>query len=356
MFMSYRRHVFAQALPVLALVWLAFCPLAVAAPDAPQSAAPRRIAVTVDDLPVTPAGLHSVEQQAQITRRLLATLTTHGVPAVGFVNEAKLDGDGRRDPRLVGLLELWLEAGQELGNHGFAHLDLHAVDVGAWEADVLRGERVIRPLIEAHGGRLRWFRHPYLHVGRSVDVQHRSTEFLDRHGYEVAPVTVDSGEWVYGRAYADAWNRADRALMRTLGEDYIRYMLAVVEFYEGQARTIVGREIPQVLLVHASALNADWLGRLLSELEGRGYAWIPLERALADPAYSRPIDGYTGPGGITWLHRWAITAGVDRTIFRGEPEVPEWVSRTRRDGASRSPVRTPEESGGHEPGGGPEGG
>ena len=34
---------------------------------------------------------------------------------------------------------------------------------------------------------------------------------------------------------------------------------------------------------------------------------------------------YVGPGGITWLHRWALTRGVDRSMFAGEPEVPDWV-------------------------------
>lgn len=48
--------------------------------------------------------------------------------------------------------------------------------------------------------------------------------------------------------------------------------------------------------------------------------------ALADPAYASP-DTYPGPGGITWLHRWAITRGVDRAVFAGEPEAPDRVER-----------------------------
>jgi peptidoglycan/xylan/chitin deacetylase (PgdA/CDA1 family) len=192
-------------------------------------------------------------------------------------------------------------------------------------ADVVRGERTAKPLVEAAGGRWRWFRHPYLHVGRSVEVQQETAAFLAARGYTVAPVTVDNSEWVYGRAYAAAMNAGDRELMAKLGADYQRYMLEVVDFYEGQAGAIVGRPIPQVLLIHAYALNADHLGALLAALERREYRWITLEEALADPVFRQPIDGYTGAGGITWLHRWAITEGLDREIFEGEPEVPEWV-------------------------------
>lgn len=286
---------------------------------------PRRMAITVDDLPVAPPGTHTTAQQVEITGRLLAALADHGAPAIGFVNESKLEEDGEVDPRRVALLERWLEAGHELGNHGYAHLDLHRVDADAWLADALRGERVTRPLIEGRGRELRWFRHPFLHTGRSVELLERTTRALAENGYRVAPVTVDNGEWIYGGAYAHAWNRGDEAAMERLGSDYVRYMLEVVDYYEAQSREIVGELIPQTLLIHAYALNADWLDPLLDALEARGYGWITLEEATAHPAYGRPTDGHTGPGGITWLHRWAITEGRDPAIYRGEPEVPSWV-------------------------------
>jgi peptidoglycan/xylan/chitin deacetylase (PgdA/CDA1 family) len=293
----------------------------------------RRIAITVDDLPTAPPGRHSLDQQREITRRLLAALAGHGAPAVGFVNESKLEEAGAIDPRRVELLERWLEAGHELGNHGRSHLDLHRVEPDAWLADVLRGEQVTRPLTERHGRQLRWFRHPFLHTGRSASIQRRTAEALAARGYRIAPVTIDNSEWIFGGAYADAWNRGDGALMRRLGEDYVRYMLEVVEFYEGQSRETVGELIPQVLLIHAYALNAHWLDPLLDALEARGYEWIPLAEALEHPAYDRPADGYTGAGGITWLQRWAITEGRDPAIFAGEPDIPGWVSQAAEDRA-----------------------
>ena len=310
------------------------------AQDPEPAAAERRIAVTIDDLPVTPPGRHNTAQQVRITERLLAVLAHHRVPAIGFVNESKLEVDGRVVPERVALLERWLAAGHALGNHGYAHLDLHRVAPEVWMEDVLRGERVTRPLVERAGGTLRWFRHPFLHTGESVAVERQTTAFLAEHGYRVAPVTIDNGEWLYGGAYADAWNRGDEAAMERLGRDYVRYMLEVVKFYEGQSRKIVGELIPQTLLIHAYALNADWLGELLTALEERGYRWVSIEEATAHPAYDRPTHGYTGAGGITWLHRWAITEGLDRSIFRGEPEVPDWVEELAE---ARVPLATESE-------------
>ena len=60
------------------------------------------------------------------------------------------------------------------------------------------------------------------------------------------------------------------------------------------------------------------LSKLIDSLRLRGYRFVALDAALEDPAYTSE-DTYVGPGGITWLHRWAITRDVDRSLFRGEP-------------------------------------
>ena len=123
---------------------------------------------------------------------------------------------------------------------------------------------------------------------------------------------------------------ADPAAGRVV-EEYLRYMERVVAYYEQQSRALLGREIPQVLLLHANALNAVALDPLLDMLERRGYDFITLERAQRDPAFDLP-DTYTGAGGITWLHRWALTMGKRGSFFAGEPEVPEWIARAAQGG------------------------
>ncbi len=64
----------------------------------------------------------------------------------------------------------------------------------------------------------------------------------------------------------------------------------------------VGHVVPQVLLLHANALNAHHLGTVLDRMRQAGVEFIPLEQALADPVYQRP-DGYVGDRGISWLYR-----------------------------------------------------
>ncbi len=280
----------------------------------------------MDDLPVAPGSVRSLEEAQEITRNILSTFQEYRVPAIGFVNENRLEVDGVVDPARVALLEQWLQAGLELGNHGYAHLDLHRVDVATWEQDIVKGARVLDPLLARHGKTPRFFRHPFLHTGKSVAIRDRTSAFMKDHGYRVAPVTIDNQEWMFGFAYAQASTDADK---KRIAEAYLRYMKSVVEFYEEQARAIVGEEIPQILLVHAYALNGDSLGELLGWLRGRDYRFIPLEEALQHPAYASE-DQYTGPAGITWLHRWAITRNMPKSIFAGEPEAPDWIKHDDR--------------------------
>jgi hypothetical protein len=172
---------------------------------------------------------------------------------------------------------------------------------------------------------LRYFRHPYLHTGRDRATQAAVESFLAEHDYTVAPVTIDNSEWIFARAYDNALDADDNILTQRLSTAYLEHMEAMVEFYEGQSRALLDREIPQVLLIHANDLNAHHLGELLAMLRRRGYGFTDLADTLSDPAYELP-DRYTGPAGISWIQRWAMTRGVERSFFHGEPTVPAWVN------------------------------
>jgi peptidoglycan/xylan/chitin deacetylase (PgdA/CDA1 family) len=282
----------------------------------------RSIAVTIDDLPAVSVLGNDFDRAERITRDLLAALRRRRVPAIGFVNEDKLQPEGQVEPRRVALLQRWLDDGLELGNHTYSHVDLHRVPLDLVERDVLDGERVIRPLSKASGRVLRYFRHPFLHTGRSLDVRRSFEAFLSAHGYVVAPVTIDNSDYVFAAAY----DRSDAGVRERIASLYVDYMYAVIGYYEAQSVAILGRRLPQTLLIHASMLNAVTFERLAERLRARGYAFVSLDSALADPAYAH-ADTYTGPGGITWLHRWALTEGQRGEIFDGEPMVPDWIAR-----------------------------
>jgi hypothetical protein len=101
-------------------------------------------------------------------------------------------------------------------------------------------------------------------------------------------------------------------------------------FWETRGKEVVGSEFPQILLIHASQLNADSMPDLLRMMRGRGYSFVSLEEALRHPAYQLE-DGYTGPWGISWIHRWAKAKGLPST---GEPAEPKDIVEAFKKRAS----------------------
>ena len=283
----------------------------------------REVAITIDDLPVVSL-FTTMKAKRAITEKILASLTTYAVPAIGFVNERKLYTDGRVDAEKVVLLQQWLAAGMELGNHAFAHQDYHLISFDEFAKDIEKGETTTQQLLAAQGNELVYFRHPYLHVGNSPEKKAQLEKYLKAHGYKVAPVTIDNQDWVFARAYDNALLAKDSTLAREIGATYVAYMVEVFAYYEQQSTVLFDREIKQTLLLHANTINSDYLDKLLAMIQKRGYAFISLDEALQDEAYSS-ADNYTGNGGISWLHRWALTQGKQGEFFKGEPEAPKLV-------------------------------
>ena len=154
--------------------------------------------------------------------------------------------------------------------------------------------------------------------------------FLDQHGYRIAPVTVDNGEWVWAFAYENVLDgtvgAAERdATLQRLREGYVPYMLNKVDYYERQSQALLGYALPQVWLLHANELNAVAYADLVAGVQRRGYRVVTLDEAMRDPAYARGEDGYNGRYGPSWLHRWAMAEKKPKDFYAGEPVVPGWV-------------------------------
>ncbi len=282
----------------------------------------RTIAITIDDLPVV-STRGDLKNRQEITKKLLAHLTNAKVPAIGFVNENKLYSGGIRDAQQINFLKMWLDAGFELGNHTYSHRSLNNIALDDYQADLIKGESITREMLGQKGKKIQYFRHPYLQTGRSMEVKGQFGKFLKQHKYIVAPVTFDNADYIFSRAYDIAFDKGDMALMKKVGDAYVPYMEAKLEYWERQSMKLFGREISQTLLTHANFINADYMDDLAAMFKRRGYKIISLEQALKDRAYELP-DTYVGPAGISWLHRWARERGKE-FVIPGEPSVPEFV-------------------------------
>jgi peptidoglycan/xylan/chitin deacetylase (PgdA/CDA1 family) len=307
---------------ILVLICLAAGSMFLAQPqNRPPGKKPgREVAVTFDDLPATQGDA----RVAEINRKLVESITRHKVPAIGFVNESRLSVPGEPDAHIahISLLRLWVDAGLELGNHTFSHIQIDSNSLAAYQEDVIRGETVTKRLLQEKGMKLRYFRHTQLRTGPTPEYERELNRFLARRGYTVAPVTLDSQEWVYAAAYAAARRHGDRENEERIAREYLKFMAEIFAFFEQLSTDFLGYEVKQTLLLHANELNADHFDALAEMMKKRGYRFISLEEALKDPAYRLPT-AHTRQG-LSWLHRWRLAKGLK---LSSEPREPEWLNK-----------------------------
>jgi peptidoglycan-N-acetylglucosamine deacetylase len=276
------------------------------------------VVITIDDLPRGGDGPYDVNSINAMTTQLLQPFSKQKIPVIGFVNAGRHISN---DKDLRTILNLWLDAGADLGNHSATHPDINNVSLNTYTADILNGEPVLRDVLKARGKTLEFYRHPFLHTGPTAETKNGLQEFLNQHHYRVAPVTLDNADYAFAALYQKPEFR-ERAKA-----EYIPYLESIVEFFERRSIEVVGREIPQILLIHANQLNADLMPDLLAMFQRRGYRFISLSQALKDPAYQLR-DDYVGPRGISWLHRWGVAKGMPN---KEEPDAPEWVMKALRE-------------------------
>jgi peptidoglycan-N-acetylglucosamine deacetylase len=275
-------------------------------------AADHRVAITIDDLPRGgDGGPRDYESIRAMTEKLLMPFRVEKIPVIGFVNENKLPA-----PELRKILDLWLDAGADLGNHTYSHANFYKTPLAEFEKEVIDGEPVTRAALAARGRKLEYFRHPFLNVGPDPETKRAFERFLSARGYRIAPVTLDTSDYMFALVYSYS------PLKARIVHDYIPYLTIITQFFEKRAIDVIGHEIPQILLIHASQLNADQMPQILAMFRARGYSFISLEEALKDPAYALP-DEYTGTGGFSWIHRWAMAKKLKFKTY--EEEAPDWV-------------------------------
>src|SRR5271155_1230638 len=290
-----------------------------------QPSSQRTLVVTVDDLPGALPGndfaLGDIKTLQKINRGIPAILKAHHAWAVGFVNERKLQVWGERDARAE-LLQMWLDNGLTLGNHTYEHTDFNTATLQKFEDETIRGEAVTRVLMKAAGQTEKYFRHPYLKTGATLEAKSAFEQFLKDRNYIIAPVTLDDGDYVFNDVLAKAIEKKDKKLENKAREAYLDFVDASFDYAEKESQTDFNRQIPQTFLIHDNQINLECLDALLTKLEKRGYKFISLDEALADPAYATP-DLYVGDG-MSWLAKWKIALNMKVEADKG-PDPPKWA-------------------------------
>jgi peptidoglycan/xylan/chitin deacetylase (PgdA/CDA1 family)/ketosteroid isomerase-like protein len=264
------------------------------------TAEPRPVLITIDDLPITPTRLHEdTAGRRQLTERLLAVLAKHQIQAVGLVTWRNVRNEDDRE-----LLNLWLDAGHELGNHSFNHLSYSNTDTATYIADVESARKHLAEFLwtshhRAHSD-VRFFRFPQLHEGETPAKLNAMRQYLRETAQRNLPVTLDHADWTFDEPWIEAERAGDQAAMARIAEEFHDSLRLSIRHHERRGDTLLGRTAPQILLLHANAVGAAQWDRLFTWLEERGAHFDSADDVLADPAFKEPHNHVSPRGFGLW--------------------------------------------------------
>jgi peptidoglycan-N-acetylglucosamine deacetylase len=251
------------------------------------------MAITVDDLPVH-GDLPSNTTRAEIAKKMIEAFKAKGVPGVyGFVNAKNIGANG--DTEKDSVLKIWADSGFPLGNHTFSHIDLNMSSVEAFEKEIVANESVLQELM---GGRdWHWLRYPFLHEGDTLEKRHAIRKYLDDHGYKIAQVTLDFGDYAWNNPYARCVAKQDTQAIEWLKSSYLNTAKEDIALDRKLSAMLFGRDIKYVLLLHIGALDSEMLPELLDQFKKQGFRFVSLKDAEKDPAYQSDPDAALKFGG-----------------------------------------------------------
>jgi peptidoglycan/xylan/chitin deacetylase (PgdA/CDA1 family) len=283
----------------------------------------RKIALTFDDLPVLgPVGYW---RPREISNMILRTLKQRDISAAGFVVEERIQDD----LATFVVLEDWADAGHIVGNHTFAHVDLHQLKAREFLEHVSDGQKYLKLLARSRRGfKFRYLRFPYLHQGDNEKKKKRVAKALYRASYEIAPATIKTGDRRFNRIFLDVEN--DDPVRERLKAIYLAHVGEAVDYGEAQSQAVFGRNIPHILWLHCAIATASFLEDTIRMLQERGYSFISMAEALEDPAFSTP-EIYAGPLGLSFIDRVAATRGLPYDAEHGVIRVSEIEERLQQE-------------------------
>ncbi len=277
----------------------------------------QQVALTFDDGPrtrTTPK-LTALERN----QALLDHLAKVGVPAALFVTL----NNGADTPDGLALLKAWGAAGHRIGNHTLSHPDLNAAGttLAAYQQELLTCDGVISQV----PGYRPWFRFTFLREGNTPEKREGMRTFLKAKGWRNAYVTLDTSDWRLDERLEQVLTKDPKTDLAPIREAYVAHVKQRATAYRDLSRRLLGRDIPQVMLMHHNLLNALFLGDVMAMLRREGWTFVDPEKAFEDPVYQlqpeRPAPGQSLLLSLACTRGWKLVPEFARLMDDGDYEI-----------------------------------
>ncbi|AAU26722.1 TPA: polysaccharide deacetylase family protein [Legionella pneumophila subsp. pneumophila] len=223
----------------------------------------KAIAITIDDLPFVG------EYRNFHLNMMMNTMKDEKIPATGFIIAKEVRPDNWE------ILHKFREAGFGLGNHTFSHANLNKLKAKEYIQEIKEADSLLMPVLTEP----KYFRYPYLAMS-SGSKKNKILCYLEKHHYQVAPITIDSKDFVFNQRLLSVPELGRRAYLDELKPFYLDFIWQQTLKAEEHTQYHHNPDQAQILLIHANLLNAYVLPDIINLYKQNGYTFVSLEDAL----------------------------------------------------------------------------
>lgn len=222
------------------------------------------IAITIDDLPFVG------ESKNFHLQKIIDAALANEITLTGFV----IAGNVR--PNNWPVLKKFREAGFALGNHTMSHLNLNKVTTETYLHEIGNADKILNSLLSEP----KYFRYPYLAMGEG-NKKERVKQYLTQNHYHVAPITIDSKDFIFNQLLLAVPEKKRRDFLPSLKTSYLAFIWQQTLAAQERNNNPHNPEKAQILLIHANLLNAYVLDDIIHLYKHNGFSFVSLDKALA---------------------------------------------------------------------------
>lgn len=224
----------------------------------------KTVAITIDDLPFVG------EYRNFHLNMMIDTMKENQIPATGFIIAKEVRPDNWE------ILHKFRDSGFGLGNHTFSHANLNKLEAKEYIHEIKEADDLLLPVLTEP----KYFRYPYLAMS-SGDKKNKVLCYLARKNYKVAPITIDSKDFVFNQRLLSTPEADRRTYLNELKPFYLDFIWQQTVKAEEHNEYHHNSDQSQILLIHANLLNAYVLPDIIAMYKQKGYWFVNLEDALA---------------------------------------------------------------------------
>ncbi|STY30140.1 peptidoglycan GlcNAc deacetylases [Legionella wadsworthii] len=223
----------------------------------------KMISITIDDLPFVG------EYRNFHLNMMIETMVKERVPATGFIIASEVRKNN------WDILQKFRKAGFGLGNHTLSHANLNKMEAEEYIKEIRKADKILLPVLTEP----KYFRYPYLAMS-SGQKKEEVLCYLAQKRYQVAPITIDSKDFIFNQRLLSVNEMKRRAYLEELKPFYLDFIWQQTLRAEELSQLHQNTSQAQILLIHANLLNAYVLPDIIRLYKRKGYHFVHLEKAL----------------------------------------------------------------------------